>query len=133
MRTLFFAAVMMFLATLLGALGAHALHPQLVETGQESAWRTAFNYHVMHGLALLAISILQLVHREAGASRALKWCGRLWLTGIGGFSGSLYILALGGPRWLGPVTPLGGLLLLAGWLLLAIGAWRLGRTSAAGP
>lgn len=133
MRTLFFAAIMMFLATLLGALGSHALRPTLEDSNHVSTWETAFDYHVMHVLAVLAISILRLVHRDSANSAALKWCVRLWLWGILGFSGSLYFLSLGGPAWLGPVTPIGGLLFLAGWLLLAIEAVRLGRISAANP
>jgi len=133
MRTLFFAAVMMFLATLLGAFGAHALRPTLERTGHGSTWEIAVDYHVAHALAVLAISIFQMVHQGAGASVALKWCVRLWLLGIAAFSGSLYLLALGGPRWLGPVTPTGGFLFLVGWLLLAIEAVRLGRKSSANP
>jgi uncharacterized membrane protein YgdD (TMEM256/DUF423 family) len=56
-------------------------------------------------------------------ARLMFWTARLWCVGVVLFSGSLYWLALGGPRWLGPVTPFGGLALMLGWLLLAIAAF----------
>ena len=65
---------------------------------------------------------------EPAPAPVLRWVTRCWTTGTLLFSGSLYVLALGGPRWLGPVTPLGGVALLAGWLLLALAARRGGRT-----
>ncbi len=68
-------------------------------------------YHLLHAVALLAIAL----SAQASALRAAGW---LFAAGIALFSGSLYALALGGPRWLGPVTPLGGLALIAGWLWL---------------
>ena len=77
-------------------------------------WRTAVFYNLAHAVAGLAAASNR---RRFGTGPA--W---LWLAGMFFFSGSLYILALGGPRWLGPVTPIGGALLIAGWLWLAIGA-----------
>jgi uncharacterized membrane protein YgdD (TMEM256/DUF423 family) len=100
----------------LGAFGAHALRPTLEAAGTVAAWQTAVLYHLVHAVALLAIA--SHPHRF---SRAAGVC---WTIGVLAFSGSLYVLALGGPRWLGPVTPLGGLFLLAGWAGVALGFWR---------
>lgn len=97
-----------------GAFGAHALRPRLLELGRLETWQTAVHYHLVHALALLALAAFTRSH----ASRAAAWVAVLWAAGIVLFSGSLYWLALGGPRWLGPVTPLGGVAFLAGWLSL---------------
>lgn len=100
-----------------GAFGAHALRPRLLELGRLETWQTAVHYHLVHALALLALAALA----RANANRAVAWTAALWAIGIVLFSGSLYWLAVGGPRWLGPVTPLGGVAFLAGWLsLLAV-------------
>lgn len=98
----------------LGAFGAHGLRQQLGEA--LATWQTAVLYHLLHVLAMLAMVVLMRVLGEAGTLRAAGW---LFVLGVLLFSGSLYALALGGPRWLGPVTPLGGLAFIAGWLLLA--------------
>ena len=116
----FFAlgSVSAFLAVALGAFGAHALKnslpPELLAT-----FETGVRYQMYHALALLA----------AGWACA-RWPGKLvhasgWLFVAGTllFSGSLYALSLTGERWLGAVTPLGGVAFLAGWLCLAWGAW----------
>lgn len=110
------AALLGFAGVALGALGAHALRDRLVAAGTSAAWETAVLYHLFHALALLAVAAVSA--RWAG--RAAVW----WTAGVVAFSGSLYVLALGGPRWLGPVTPLGGAALLVGWTLAAIGFWR---------
>jgi uncharacterized membrane protein YgdD (TMEM256/DUF423 family) len=94
----------------LGAFGAHALKPTLIARGMSDVWETAVIYHLIHAVAIFAIA--------ANASRPRPWLARAavcWAVGILLFSGSLYALALGGPHWLGPVTPLGGLGFLAGW------------------
>ena len=98
----------------LGAFGAHALAGSLSPRGAE-VWDTAVLYHLVHALALLLTGLLA---RE-GSSRSQAMAG--WAFGIGVllFSGSLYALALGGPRFLGPITPLGGLCFIFGWLALA--------------
>lgn len=98
-----------------GAFGAHALRPFLLAAGRLEVWETAVLYHLVHAVAVLAIGLY--ADHEADPPRALR-CQRgavLLLTGIGLFSGSLYALAFGAPRWIGPLTPLGGLALIAGW------------------
>ena len=79
-----------------------------------------------HALALAALAAW--LRADVAPAAGLRWVTRCWTAGTVLFSGSLYLLALGGPRWLGPVTPLGGLALLAGWLLLALAALRGRRT-----
>lgn len=90
-----------FLGVALGAFGAHALQGRLDERGQE-LWRTAVMYQMWHALAILAVS-------DKGSKN-------LFTAGVVVFSGTLYAMALGAPRFLGAVTPVGGLLLLGGWL-----------------
>lgn len=103
-------------AVALGAFGAHALRGVLDGRGLE-LWHTAVSYHFWHALALcLAVLLLEPPHRR----RAALAFG----LGMVLFSGSLYALALGAPRWLGAVTPLGGIAFIAGWLLLGWGAAR---------
>lgn len=105
----------------LGALGAHALESALTARGMARAWETAARYQLFHAPALLAAGIWLKGAAGAAAPR-LIWAARCWSTGIVLFSGSLYGLALGGPRWLGPVTPLGGVALMAGWAWLIAAA-----------
>ncbi len=93
----------------LGAFGAHGLADYLAANDSALTWQTAVLYQLIHAVALLALG------RQTTRWRALVW---VWSLGIILFSGSLYALALGGPGWLGPVTPIGGLLFLLGWLIL---------------
>jgi uncharacterized membrane protein YgdD (TMEM256/DUF423 family) len=95
----------------LGAFGAHALKPTLAAFGTADTWETGVFYQLVHAVALLALAAMDR------ASRALAI---LWIGGIAIFSGTLYILSLSDWKWLGAITPIGGLMLLAGWLLLAI-------------
>ena len=106
------------ISVILGAFGAHALKARL-SADVLSAFQTAVQYQMMHSLALIAVGLWLLRHPEDMLSRyaALAFC-----FGILFFSGSLYGLTLGGPRWLGPVTPIGGTLFIAGWLLFAAAA-----------
>ena len=105
-------------AVILGAFGAHALRSVLDERGTE-LWHTAVNYHLWHALALcLALFVLDAPHRRRAVIA--------FALGIVLFSGSLYVLALGAPRWFGAITPLGGVAFIAGWLLLGWGASRRG-------
>jgi uncharacterized membrane protein YgdD (TMEM256/DUF423 family) len=106
----------------LGAFGAHLLRRRLAAAGMLEVWETATHYQLLHAAALLGFAgWMRGPDRPAGASAA--WVVRLWVAGTALFSGSLYLLALGGPRWLGPVTPLGGLALISGWILVASSAF----------
>ncbi len=110
------------LTVALGAFGAHGLKGRISD-GLLAAYQTGIYYQMFHTLALFALSVLLL--NVATTPRGLWVSGVLWILGMVLFSGSLYALALGGPRWLGPVTPLGGIMLIAGWLVLAVGAYQL--------
>ena len=105
------AAALCFLAVGLGAFGAHALKDTLQANGMSDVWNKAVFYQFVHALALLALATLPGATRIASA---------LFVAGIAMFSGSLYLLALTNAKWLGPVTPRGGLCFLAGWLCLLI-------------
>lgn len=108
------AAVNGLLAVALGAFGAHGLRARLSEP-LLNAWQTAVQYHFYHVFALLVVGLLL---QSWGKSIWLSTSGAAFFLGILLFCGSLYALALGGPRWLGPITPLGGLSFMVGWLLL---------------
>lgn len=113
------------LAVALGAFGAHALRPELEAHGRLDEWETAVLYQLAHGIALLALGIWVRLDPAAAAARTLRVAGGLWVAGVACFSGSLYALCLGAPKgMIWPVTPLGGLCLLAGWLLVAVCAFR---------
>jgi len=103
----------------LGAFGAHGLKARLGTS--LSTWETGIDYHLLHALALFGIAVLVRSGADAGLLRVSGW---LMVLGIFLFSGSLYALALGGPRWLGPVTPLGGAALIAAWICIAAYGWR---------
>jgi uncharacterized membrane protein YgdD (TMEM256/DUF423 family) len=116
------AAALGFLAVALGAFGAHGLSARLAGLSDGAQrldwWKTAANYHLAHALAVgLAAGV-------CGESRAGRWACVAFAGGIVLFSGSLYTMTLSGLRGLGAVTPLGGLLLLAGWILLGWAALR---------
>ncbi len=104
------ASVSGALAVLLGAMGAHSLQARL-SADQLSSWGLAVQYHLIHSLVLLALGLYASV-----TGRAVNLPALLFTAGILLFAGSIYLLALGGPRWIGPVTPLGGLCLIVGWL-----------------
>ena len=119
-RTWFAAGSLLgFLAVAAGAFGAHALEARLTPE-RLATWELAARYQGTHALALLALSWATVQWPRFPGSAA----GALLVTGTVIFSGTLYALALGGPRWLGAVTPLGGVCLLGGWLTLAWGAVR---------
>jgi uncharacterized membrane protein YgdD (TMEM256/DUF423 family) len=100
------------LGVALGAFGAHALRgrisPELL-----AAWQTGVLYHLLHSVALLALALY-----AQASGRSVRLPGLLFGAGILLFSGSLYLLAGAGQRWAGPLTPLGGLCLIAGWVSL---------------
>jgi uncharacterized membrane protein YgdD (TMEM256/DUF423 family) len=111
------AALVGGLGVAIGAFGAHALHAMLERAGRLDTFETAVRYQFYHALALLAIGVLWAARPEL---RALGTTGALWLGGIVIFSGSLYALCFTGITKLGAVAPLGGLLLLAGWVSLVL-------------
>jgi uncharacterized membrane protein YgdD (TMEM256/DUF423 family) len=122
-------AVTGFAGVAAGAFGAHALESRLATAGMTGVWETAVFYHLLHTVAWLAVA-LAVVWGPANTPRAvLQRAGVAWGVGILLFSGSLYWLALGGPRWIGPVTPLGGLALMVGWILVGIALFRAPRIS----
>jgi len=108
-----------FLAVLAGAFGAHALRsrisPELL-----SVFETGVRYQMYHALALLAVAWI-LSRSPSGLA---AWSGALFVVGTVLFSGSLYLLALTGARWLGAITPFGGVAFLAGWICLALAVWQ---------
>jgi len=111
------AGLLGFTGVALGAFGAHGLKATLEATGQLHTWEKAVFYQLVHAVALFA-----LANWPNPATRRIGAC---WIGGVLLFSGSLYVLALGGPvKFLWPVTPLGGLALLVGWLLLTWSALR---------
>lgn len=109
------------LAVILGAFGAHALRSRLDDYAM-GVFETAVQYHFYHSLALLAVGIVALSQPQ---TVLLKSSGWLFIIGILVFSGSLYLLGITGIRWLGAVTPLGGLAFIGGWACLAASAWKL--------
>jgi uncharacterized membrane protein YgdD (TMEM256/DUF423 family) len=117
MQTLWFplGAVVMALAVAGGAFGAHGLKARL-DAHHLALWETAVRYLVIAGVGLLATGLAAAAH----AGRAWGIPGWTLLAGGFVFSGTVAVLALGGPRWLGAVTPIGGVLLIAGFLALAV-------------
>ena len=105
------ATALCFLAVALGAFGAHALKSTLESHGMTDVWNKAVLYHFIHAIALLVLSRFATVNSKASL---------LLVAGIILFSGSLYLMALTNVRWLGAITPLGGLCFLAGWAWLII-------------
>ena len=107
-------SLLAFLGVALGAFGAHALRERL-SPAMLQVWNTAVLYHLLHAVALFALG---LYARTSGAD--VKVGGSLLTAGVLVFSGSLYALALTGIKPLGAITPVGGLLFLAGWLWIAV-------------
>jgi uncharacterized membrane protein YgdD (TMEM256/DUF423 family) len=100
------SSILGFLAVAMGAFGAHMLKSVLEANDTASIWQTAVFYHLTHSIAGLWV---------AGKSPLVF---SLWTSGILIFSGTLYVLAITNIRWLGAITPIGGLLLIAGWAVL---------------
>ena len=113
------ASALLALAVALGAFGAHGLKSQL-STDMLQTWKTGVEYHFYHALGLLLIGILAV----SNPSELVKWSAILLTAGIVLFSGSLYALAISGIKWLGAITPLGGLSFIAGWVLLFLTVWK---------
>jgi uncharacterized membrane protein YgdD (TMEM256/DUF423 family) len=104
----------------LGAFGAHALRARLAADAL-ALWNTGVQYHLWHALGLVLVGVSAALIPDGPWLRAAGW---LLVAGILLFSGSLYAMALGAPKWLGAVTPLGGAAFLLGWLAFAVAALR---------
>jgi len=113
------AALNMIAAVGAGAFGAHGLK-RMLTPDLLAIWQTGVLYHLVHGLGLFVVALLG----ARFGSTLLSTAGAVMFAGIVLFSGSLYLLALTGTRWLGAVTPLGGVAFLAAWALVAWAAWR---------
>jgi uncharacterized membrane protein YgdD (TMEM256/DUF423 family) len=126
-RALALAGALLALATACGAFGAHGLKGQLPPERLQ-VWETAVRYHFFQSLGLIGVGLtLRALEGGAAMLRAvgvLRAAAALIVAGVVLFSGSLYALALGAPRALGVLTPLGGLAWIAAWLLFAWGVWR---------
>jgi uncharacterized membrane protein YgdD (TMEM256/DUF423 family) len=109
------AAIVGFFAVALGAFGAHGLKDLLAKNQTLAIWEKAVLYHLVHAAVLLFVA------RRAPLP-VVAWF--LILFGVVIFSGSLYVLAFTGVRWLGAITPIGGVCLLGGWLALALRRWE---------
>jgi uncharacterized membrane protein YgdD (TMEM256/DUF423 family) len=119
-RTFFgLGALLAGIAVAAGAFGAHGLRDRLAPD-MLAVFETAVRYQMYHALALLAVAWAAVRWPESSAVVA----GWLFVVGIVVFSGSLYVLALSGVRWLGAITPLGGLCFLGGWSVLVWTVWR---------
>jgi len=113
------ASVLLALAVAIGAFGAHGLK-SYVSAEMLQTWKTGVEYHFYHALGVLLVGVLAV----SMPSVYLKWSAILLTAGIILFSGSLYVLAVSGIKWLGAVTPLGGLSFIAGWILLFLSVWK---------
>jgi uncharacterized membrane protein YgdD (TMEM256/DUF423 family) len=122
MMQIFLAIAAIFAGTAVGAgaFATHALRGSLSDRALE-IFETGVRYQMYHALALLAIALLL---QRADPPPTLAYAGYAWIAGILIFSGSLYTLSLSNIKWLGAITPLGGVLLISGWGLLAIAAFK---------
>ena len=122
MQKLFLLAgsIAMALAVALGAFGAHGLKSKLSQEMLD-IFETGVQYHFYHAIGLLIVSLLA---QYLPNSSLLKWGGWLMITGIIIFSGSLYTLSTTGIRWLGAITPIGGLCFIASWIIIGLAAWK---------
>lgn len=114
------AGVAGFAGVAMGAFGAHALRSVLTPDAA-GHYQTATLYHLIHAAALFGAALLA---RDGDNARIAAWAGYAFFAGIVIFSGSLYILAISGQKWLGAITPIGGVAFLAGWALIALAGWR---------
>lgn len=112
-------ALAMLIGVALGAFGAHVLQARLAPP-RLASFQTGVSYHLLHAVGLVAIG---LVARSSPPSEWLRWSARLMLAGIVFFSGSIYLMSFGAPRWLGAVAPVGGVSFMVAWALLARHAW----------
>jgi len=114
-RCLAAGAILMVLGVMLGAFGAHALQARL-EPRQLASYQTGVQYQMLHAFGLLIVGV---VAQLTVATSRLRWSARLMLAGTVFFSGSIYLMTAGAPRWLGMVAPVGGVSFMMAWALLA--------------
>lgn len=113
------AALCLLVGVGAGAFGAHGLK-RMLSPDMLQVWQTAVLYQLIHGLGMLAVAALG----ARFGSALLDWAGALMFAGIILFSGSLYVLALSGTKWLGAVAPVGGTAFIIAWALVALAAYR---------
>jgi len=119
-NTFLWAGILGALGVIIGAFGAHALKSALEASGRLETFETAVKYQFYHTLALLAVGLMM----DRMGSKALQYAALLFVLGIMFFSGSLYVLCMTGIGVLGAVTPLGGVLFIAGWILMIAGVFK---------
>lgn len=112
------------LSVILGAFASHALKERLSDRSLE-IWETGTKYQMYHSLALLLIALL--LSRSETASVTMTAAGFAFIIGIVLFSGSLYSLSLSGVKWLGAITPLGGVAFIVGWGCLLVASWSVNQ------
>lgn len=113
------ASILLALAVTIGAFGAHGLKSHLSDAMLQT-WKTGVEYHFYHALGLLLIGVLSV----SMPTNLLNWSAFFLFTGIVFFSGSLYILAITEIKWIGAITPLGGISFIAGWVLLFVAVFK---------
>jgi uncharacterized membrane protein YgdD (TMEM256/DUF423 family) len=113
------ASLTLLIGVAAGAFGAHGLRSRL-DVDMMAVWQTAVLYQLVHGLGMLAIAVLG----SRMPSPLLSHAGTLMFLGVVIFSGSLYVLATTGVKWLGAVTPIGGLAFIGAWAMVALAAYR---------
>ncbi|MEW6038819.1 MAG: DUF423 domain-containing protein [Pseudomonadota bacterium] len=109
-----------FSGVAMGAFGAHGLK-HVIAPEMLAVYQTGVQYHLWHALGLGFVTLLK---GQAPRSRLLAWAAWGMLAGIVLFSGSLYLLAVSGIRWLGMITPFGGMAFLAAWACVSVHGWR---------
>lgn len=109
-------AILMLAGVILGAFGTHLLEARLAPR-QFSSYQTAVLYQLLHAIGLILVGLLA---QATGATRRSRWSARLMTFGIACFSGSIYLMTAGAPKWLGMVAPIGGLSFMVAWVLLAV-------------
>lgn len=113
-------AIAAMLSVAIGAFGAHMLEDRMTEY-ELNVFRTGVQYQMFHALGIL---IVALFADRLPDNKAPLWAARFMLIGIVLFSGSLYVLAISGMKWLGAITPLGGVSFIAGWIFLVAAAYK---------
>ncbi|WP_340120844.1 DUF423 domain-containing protein [Methylobacter svalbardensis] len=125
MKFLLLGALSALIGVGMGAFGAHGLKT-VISPEMLAVYQTGVTYQMYHALGLIGIA---LINQQAPDSKLLHWAGRLMFSGILLFSGSLYLLALLNLKWLGMITPIGGVCFLTAWLLITIFAAKNTRAS----